>query len=307
MDLDAVLAATAQGRPRRRARPHQRAGLGAEREALAGCHRDPRRGDRCHHDGQHPAPREHRRRGRAHDGAQVRERVPDWVVRKADQIELVDSSPEQLRRRMLHGNIYPKEKVPQALDQLLPHRQPDRAARAGAAIPGRRDRRGAAGAPAAARVRGLWETCERIMVAVTGAPGTDALLRRAARMAARLKGELDVVHVAGSDATRPAIAGRIEKLRRTGGRRRRALARGAGRRPRPGYRRIRQRAPDHPDRDRVQPAQPLAAAAGGGSNVTRVIERRVRLASTSTSSPCARRLPPRHPKRMPPSVLAHPR
>ena len=48
-------------------------------------------------------------------GAQVRERVPDWVVRKANQIELVDSSPEQLRRRMLHGNIYPKEKVPQAL------------------------------------------------------------------------------------------------------------------------------------------------------------------------------------------------
>ena len=48
-------------------------------------------------------------------GARVRERVPDWVVRKADQIELVDSSPEQLRRRMLHGNIYPKEKVPQAL------------------------------------------------------------------------------------------------------------------------------------------------------------------------------------------------
>src|SRR5580704_3692529 len=40
-------------------------------------------------------------------GARVRERVPDWVVRKADQIELVDSSPEQLRRRMVHGNIYP--------------------------------------------------------------------------------------------------------------------------------------------------------------------------------------------------------
>jgi two-component system sensor histidine kinase KdpD len=31
-------------------------------------------------------------------GAQVRERVPDWVVRQADQIELADSSPEQLRR-----------------------------------------------------------------------------------------------------------------------------------------------------------------------------------------------------------------
>jgi two-component system sensor histidine kinase KdpD len=35
----------------------------------------------------------------------VHKRVPDWVVRNANQIELIDSSPEQLRRRMLHGNI----------------------------------------------------------------------------------------------------------------------------------------------------------------------------------------------------------
>ena len=48
-------------------------------------------------------------------GVQIRERVPDWVVRKADQVELIDSSSDQLRRRMLHGNIYPAEKVPDAL------------------------------------------------------------------------------------------------------------------------------------------------------------------------------------------------
>jgi len=136
-------------------------------------------------------------------GARVRERVPDWVVRKADQIELIDSSPEQLRRRMVHGNIYPKERVPLALssffridnltalrelalrfladetdDELLEHLR-------------RRE------------TSTVWETCERVMVAVTTAPGTDGLLRRAARMAARLKGELDVVHIASSDATRP--------------------------------------------------------------------------------------------------------
>ena len=52
-------------------------------------------------------------------GAKVRERVPDWVVRRADQIELVDSSPEQLRRRMLHGNIYPKERVARALSNFF--------------------------------------------------------------------------------------------------------------------------------------------------------------------------------------------
>ena len=145
-------------------------------------------------------------------GARVRERVPDWVVRKADQIELVDSSPEQLRRRMLHGNIYPKAKVSQALtnffrtdnlialrelallfladetdDELLEHLR-------------RRE------------TSVVWETCERVMVAVTAAPGADALLRRAARMAARLKSELDVVHVTTSDGTRPGDRQAIEKL-----------------------------------------------------------------------------------------------
>ena len=49
-------------------------------------------------------------------GVGVRERVPDWVVRRADQIELIDSSADQLRRRMLHGNIYPENKVPAALN-----------------------------------------------------------------------------------------------------------------------------------------------------------------------------------------------
>ena len=133
-------------------------------------------------------------------GAHVRERVPDWVVRKANQIELVDSSPEQLRRRMLHGNIYPPEKVPYALshffridnlialrelalryladeteEELLEHLRRHREKR-------------------------LWETRERILVAVTGAPGTDVLLRRAARLAARAKGELSIIHVIAGDA-----------------------------------------------------------------------------------------------------------
>jgi two-component system, OmpR family, sensor histidine kinase KdpD len=134
-------------------------------------------------------------------GAKVRERVPDWVVRKANQIELVDSSPEQLRRRMLHGNIYPKEKVPQALthffrtDNLIALRELALRFLADETDEDllRHLRQHEA--------QGLWETCERLMVAVSGAPGTDALLRRAARMATRLKSELDVVHITPADAT----------------------------------------------------------------------------------------------------------
>src|SRR3984885_15816615 len=48
-------------------------------------------------------------------GVVQRETVPDGVVRAADQLELVDMSPEALRRRMAHGNIYAPEKVDGAL------------------------------------------------------------------------------------------------------------------------------------------------------------------------------------------------
>ena len=41
--------------------------------------------------------------------------MPDAVVRRAEQVELVDMTPEALRRRMAHGNIYPPEKVDAAL------------------------------------------------------------------------------------------------------------------------------------------------------------------------------------------------
>ena len=146
-------------------------------------------------------------------GARVRERVPDWVVRKADQIELVDSSPEQLRRRMLHGNIYPQERVSLALSNFF--RVDNLTALRELALRFLADETDEDLLEYLRRhdSKVVWETCERVMVAVTGVPGTDGLLRRAARMATRLKGELDVLHVASSDATRPGDRRSIEKLR----------------------------------------------------------------------------------------------
>ena len=145
-------------------------------------------------------------------GAKVRERVPDWVVRKADQIELVDSSPEQLRRRMLHGNIYPKERVTTALTNFF--RTDNLIALRELALRFLADETDEELLEHLRRheAKGVWETCERVMVAVTAHPGTDGLMRRAARMASRLKSDLDVVHVATSDGTRPGDRPAIEKL-----------------------------------------------------------------------------------------------
>jgi two-component system, OmpR family, sensor histidine kinase KdpD len=146
-------------------------------------------------------------------GARVRERVPDWVVRKANQIELVDSSPEQLRRRMLHGNIYPPEKIPYALahffqtDNLIALRE--------LALRYLADETEEELLEHLRRhsEKRLWETRERILIAVTGAPGTDVLLRRAARLAARAKGELNVIHVISGDAKPMKDKAGFESLR----------------------------------------------------------------------------------------------
>src|SRR5262249_5429548 len=52
-------------------------------------------------------------------GVPQRETVPDAIVRAADQVELVDMTPEALRRRMAHGNVYPAEKIDAALNNYF--------------------------------------------------------------------------------------------------------------------------------------------------------------------------------------------
>jgi two-component system sensor histidine kinase KdpD len=134
-------------------------------------------------------------------GVAIRERVPDWVVRRADQVELIDSSADQLRRRMLHGNIYPTAKVPQALTGFF--KTENLVALRELAL------RFVADETEEELLRYLqnhhpgavWDTTERIMVAVTGAPGSDGVVRRAARMARRAKGDLLAVHVASVDGS----------------------------------------------------------------------------------------------------------
>ena len=128
-------------------------------------------------------------------GTKVRERVPDAVVRRADQIELVDASPESLRRRMLHGNIYPSDKVPQALTHFF--RTDNLSALRELALRFLADEvdENLLQRLAHEDTATVWDTAERLLVAVTAAPGTDGLIRRAARMAARVKGDLSVVHV----------------------------------------------------------------------------------------------------------------
>ena len=131
-------------------------------------------------------------------GIKQRETVPDRVVRQADQIELVDMAPEALRRRMAHGNIYAADKVDAALGNYF---RPGNlsalrelallwvADRVDDSLTEYRERHG---------ITKPWETRERVVVALSGAPAGFQLIRRGARIAQRANGELIGVHVIDS-------------------------------------------------------------------------------------------------------------
>ncbi|MBM2619474.1 sensor histidine kinase KdpD [Actinoplanes sp. LDG1-06] len=149
-------------------------------------------------------------------GAQQRETVPDAVVRAAEQVELVDMTPEALRRRMAHGNIYQPEKIDAALGNYF--RTGNLTALRELALLWLADKveEQLDKYRAEHRISATWETRERIVVALTGGSEGDTLIRRAARIAARDKGaDLMAVHVTRNDGLAgadPAVLARQRVL-----------------------------------------------------------------------------------------------
>jgi len=148
-------------------------------------------------------------------GVAQRDAVPDHVVRQADQIELVDMTPEALRRRMAHGNVFPAEQVDAALSRYF--RVGNLAALRELALLWLADRvdEGLERYRRDHDIEGTWAARERVVVALTGGPEGGLLLRRGARIASRgAGGELHAVHVSGKDsaATRPDELARLRVL-----------------------------------------------------------------------------------------------
>lgn len=133
-------------------------------------------------------------------GVRQRETVPDEVVRRADQIELVDMAPQALRRRMAHGNIYQPDKVDAALSNYF--RPGNLTALRELALlwvadhvdEHLREYR------VEHDIRTTWQARERIVVGLTGGPEGRALIRRATRLAEKgAGGEVLAVYITRSD------------------------------------------------------------------------------------------------------------
>ncbi len=148
-------------------------------------------------------------------GVPQRETVPDAIVRAADQVELVDMTPEALRRRMAHGNIYPAEKIDAALNHYF--RSGNLAALRELALLWLADKvdEGLQQYREAHDIHDTWEARERVVVALTGGPEGETLIRRAARIAARSSGgDLLAVYVTRSDGLTGADPAALATQRR---------------------------------------------------------------------------------------------
>jgi two-component system, OmpR family, sensor histidine kinase KdpD len=118
-------------------------------------------------------------------GIPVRETLPDSILDQADEIQFIDISPEALRKRMQHGNVYASERVPTALSNFF--RPGNLAALREIALRLVAQR---VGAPLAVRA-----APQDVLVAVSGRTGSAGLIRRAARIARRFDGICTVMTV----------------------------------------------------------------------------------------------------------------
>jgi two-component system sensor histidine kinase KdpD len=146
-------------------------------------------------------------------GVTQRETIPDEVVRRADELQLVDLTPDALRNRLARGDVYPPERIDTALANYF--RPGNLSALRELALAWLADRvdETLAEYRAGHGIDEPWETRERILVALTGSADGDRLVRRAARVAQRTKGDLVALHVIPQDGLAAPSAELLERQR----------------------------------------------------------------------------------------------
>ena len=128
-------------------------------------------------------------------GVRVKERVPDRVLQEADEVILVDVTPELLQERLKAGKIYARDKVEQSLQNFFTLEN--------LGVLRELALRSVADAvEEVSRENEVSSVRERIAVAITPTQGATRLVRRGARLAQRLGGKLYVVYVKDRELTR---------------------------------------------------------------------------------------------------------
>jgi two-component system, OmpR family, sensor histidine kinase KdpD len=159
-------------------------------------------------------------------GVRVRETVPDWVVKEADEVVMVDLPPQALLNRLRRGVVYPQEKAQQALENFF--KEPTLVTLRELALRQTahevdirhepQEDSGMARSPLLRNQPGsstrTGEPSDRLLIHITTDPSTAALIRRGRRVADFLDAECFAVFVntgAGLHSLPPAERQTVEK------------------------------------------------------------------------------------------------
>ncbi len=133
-------------------------------------------------------------------GIEVRESIPDWVMERANEVVMVDLTPEALQNRMQRGDIYPMERVPRALTnffrrgnlialrELALRQVAESVDRTLESYMEQKD------------ITQNWAVRERIAVCISANRKAQQLMARAARMAHAINADFYAVHVEADEA-----------------------------------------------------------------------------------------------------------
>lgn len=137
-------------------------------------------------------------------GVHVREALPDSVIDESTDVELVDLPPDELRRRLAEGKVYVPDQAAQAVERFF---RPGNLTALREIAMRRVAQRVDADMLAYMRTRsipGPWPAGERLLVAVSGSPLSERLVRTAKRLADELKADWMALYIeTPRDASHP--------------------------------------------------------------------------------------------------------
>jgi two-component system sensor histidine kinase KdpD len=153
----------------------------------------------------------------------VRETVPDSVLDRADDVELVDLTPEDLLQRLKDGKVYFADTAERAAQNYFSPGNLAALRELALRRTAQRVDEQVVDYMRAHAIAGPWEAGERVLVCVNERPGSTALVRYARRLSDRLRASWAAIYVETSSAAhfsedeRDRVAEALRMAERLGG------------------------------------------------------------------------------------------
>lgn len=125
----------------------------------------------------------------------IRETVPDSVLERAGQVELVDIAPSELLKRLREGKVYLGDRAERAAQNFFKEDRLTALREIALRLTAERVDQDLQRFSSASRARGPWQTNERLMVAISHSPYSEKLIRATRRIAYNLDAPWIAVHI----------------------------------------------------------------------------------------------------------------